>query len=574
MNQNPLKKRRAGLLAPVFAMRHEADFGTGDTRAVREAIGFCAENRFEVLQLLPIHETFGDHSPYNPISSRALSPAFVYLDPSEVPGLQMADIESAAPAEWRAELRANIVKHGAVHPLKIQILLRAWHHFVSENDPALQSEFQKFIEDEKSWLHHYTLFRLLIREYEGNTDWKDWRPEHRNYGSAEHWLENHPDRADLEDQRQGYAYIQWIAQRQWLAVRSHAEQHGIFLMGEISFGVGRGSSDVWANPKLFDTDWNMGTRPLAHFDTSKDASVWGQNWGLPPYRWENHRAEGFSWFRGRIARQRKFFHLCRLDHLRGYFRVYVFPWPGGSRHSEYANLTAEEAALKTGGKLPRFLPGPDEDPVSLRINEKQGRELISIIQEEAGPMGLVAEIMGEMPEYMSRALEELQLANLAFPQLERHSGKSDAANLKLRELALATYANHDNAPLATGYVHLVEAAGQDPKGKAAEDLRWLLAFAGWKSEPPAVLTEELLEALHQALFHSESRLAVLMCSDLFGIPLRFNLPGSYGIETWCERLPLAFPDFKNHPVFGEQLRKIRKLILDSERSNSDQQPDT
>ena len=39
-----------------------------------------------------------------------------------------------------------------------------------------------------------------------------------------------------------------------------------------------------------------------------------------------------------------------------------------------------------------------------------------------------------------------------------------------------------------------------------------------------------------------------MCSDLFGVPLRFNLPGSYGIETWCNRgaalqlLPRLAPD--------------------------------
>lgn len=79
MNEKPFEKRRAGLLAPVFAMRHSDDFGIGDTRAVKEAVDFCADNGFKMLQLLPVHETFGDHSPYNPISSRALSPAYVYL---------------------------------------------------------------------------------------------------------------------------------------------------------------------------------------------------------------------------------------------------------------------------------------------------------------------------------------------------------------------------------------------------------------------------------------------------------------------------------------------------------------
>ncbi len=563
MTEKPFEKRRAGLLAPVFAMRHSDDLGTGDTRAVKEAVDFCADSGFKVLQLLPIHETFGDHSPYNPISSRALAPAFIYIDPAIIPGLSSEDLDLAAPPGWREELRAGIVRHGAVHPLKIQILQRAWKHLGEEGE-FRDDDFALFCTEEKSWLDQYTMFRLLIREYEGNTEWHDWRPEHRSYEGAERWLASHPDRKDLEEDRQGFAFIQWIADRQWMDVRKYADERGVFLMGEISFGVGKGSCDVWAYPKLFDTDWNMGTRPLAHFDTNKDAAAWGQNWGLPSYRWESHRAEGFAWLRGRVARQRKFFHLCRLDHLRGYFRIYSFPWPGGPRHSEFANLSPEEAALKTGGKLPRFTPGPDEDPVWASINEKQGRELISIIREEANPMELVAEIMGDMPEYMSRALDEIPLANLAFPQLGMAPGINPGSH-ELRELALATYANHDNAPLSSNYAHLLQQSRNDPEGKEAAQLKWLLGFAGWNAPLPETLSDELLTALQKTLFAAKSRLTVLMCSDLFGIPLRFNLPGSYGIETWCDRLPMTFPGLLADPHFGKRIRAVADMILTSGR---------
>ena len=64
-------------------------------------------------------------------------------------------------------------------------------------------EFDGFREREKSWLPHYTLFRLLVREYEGNTEWLDWRPEHRTWRSASDWLMQHPDREELEDIRDG-----------------------------------------------------------------------------------------------------------------------------------------------------------------------------------------------------------------------------------------------------------------------------------------------------------------------------------------------------------------------------------
>jgi 4-alpha-glucanotransferase len=562
----PLAKRRAGLLVPVFAMRHHDDFGIGDTRAVREAIDFCAEHGFGVLQMLPIHETFGDHSPYNPICSRALSPAYVHMIPEEVPGLLPADLERAAPQAWLAQLRSGIVKHGSVHPLKIQILQLASHRFFTSESCGLAEEFRDFTEREQSWLPQYTLFRLLIREYEGNTEWLDWRPEHRSWHGAGEWLLQNPDREELEDIRQGYAYAQWIAHRQWDAVRSYADLRHVMLMGEMSFGVGRGSSDVWSNPELFDLDWNMGTKPLAHFDTSKDAERWGQNWGLPAYRWENHRAQGFGWIRARVAGERRFFHLCRLDHLRGYFRAFMFPWPGGARHSEYSNLTDEEAALKTGGRLPRFIPGPDDDPISARLNEIQGREILTVIREAAGPMELVAELMGEMPEYMNRALHELLLANLVFPQLEQYTTGGNPATLVLRERALVTYANHDNAPLASAYLHLQRAAAIDPGGKEASELAWLLGFACWREDPPEGLDERLLSSLQKALFDTPCKLAVLMCSDMLGIPLRFNLPGSYGIETWCDRLDLTFRDYGNHAIFGPRVAAVRRLIHDTGRA--------
>ena len=57
-----------------------------------------------------------------------------------------------------------------------------------------------------------------------------------------------------------------------------------------------------------------------------------------------------------------------------------------------------------------------------------------------------------------------------------------------------------------------------------------------------------------------------MCSDLLGLPLRFNLPGSYGIETWCNRLDLPFPDYAQHAVFGPRLAAARKAIIASGRT--------
>jgi 4-alpha-glucanotransferase len=565
MNQTMLDQRRAGLLVPVYALRHKNDMGIGDTRAVQEAIDFAAATGFSVLQILPIHETLGDHSPYNPISSRAHSPALLSLTPEEVPGLTAEMLEQTAPGSWVSQLRSGNVRYEVVLPLKTRILLTAAYHFFALPLNEDHEEFEHFLSENASWLEPYTLFRLLMSEYEGASQWYDWRPEHQTYESARSWILRHPHSDDLERQRSAFAFIQWISWRQWRAVREHADRQGIRLMGEMSFGVGLNSADVWANPSLFDLEWSMGTRPLSHFDTSKDAERWGQNWGFPPYRWENHRATGFAWLRDRLAGEREFFHGCRLDHLRGYFRAYMFPWPGGVRHVEFSNYTEEEAALVTGGRLPRFIPGPDEEEASAEMNELHGREIIGTIIEAADEMDLIAEIMGEMPEYMRRTLDDLELANLLFPQLEITPGGLIPPPESFRELSLVTYANHDNAPLVTLYHHLVQQAAEHPHGKDKRTLNALAGFAGLDSPPPETPDNAVLEKLQAALFRSSGRLAVLMCSDLLGIPLRFNLPGSYGRGTWSDRLELPLHDFLIHPVYGPRIAAVTRLIRETDR---------
>jgi 4-alpha-glucanotransferase len=570
MTPNPLtqpERKLAGLLVPVFALRHSRDFGIGDTTAMRETIQFCAAHRLAVLQILPIHECVGDHSPYNAISSRALSPALLTLTEEEVPGLSAEALQQAAPDSWLEQLRTGAVRYNSVQPLKLQILLEAHYRF--RTGPSFSGpegrEFADFQEQNKSWLPAYTLFRLLIREYEGNPNWNEWRPAHQTVEGAEHWLARHPDREDLQELREGYAYVQWVAYRQWRHVRQTADDAGVLLMGEMSFGVSRCSVDCWQHPDLFDLTWNMGTQPVRYFDTNKDSERWGQNWGLPCYRWENHRSEGFLWLRERLQGEKQFFHLCRLDHLRGYFRAYMFPWSGGARHAEFAQLTEEEALVRAGGRKPRFVPGPDDDPVYAKMNDLQGRELIQVMRAAAGDMYLIAEIMGNMTDYMHQALEDLHLPSLTFPQLERQADRTLQPISSFRRLSLATYANHDHAPLATFYTHLLAQAQLHSDSPEATDLKQLLALAGWSDTPPETLTDPLLAALIQKLFQTPCQLAVLMSSDLLGLPQRFNLPGSYGAETWCERLAFPLAEYARHPVFGPRIATVQRLITETGR---------
>lgn len=183
-------------------------------------------------------------------------------------------------------------------------------------------------------------------------------------------------------------------------------------------------------------------------------------------------------------------------------------------------------------------------------------------------MDLVAEIMGDMADYMRRTLEDLELANLVFPQLEITPEGFIPAPDDFREHSLVTYANHDNAPLVSFYHHLVQEAAARPDGNDQRTLAALAEFAGLE-EPVPEMDDETLARFQAALFRTSGKLAVLMCSDLLGIPLRFNLPGSYGRGTWSDRLECPLHDLLTHPVYGTRIATASRLIEETNRLPSD-----
>src|SRR5476649_1395932 len=121
--------RLAGTLVPVFALRHENDFGIGDTEAVRQAISFCAEQKLGLLQVLPINETGDDNSPYNAISSVALDPVYLTINPEQVPGLQQETLDTMFPDSLRTKLQTGPVQYREIKQLKLEMLSHAYVEF-------------------------------------------------------------------------------------------------------------------------------------------------------------------------------------------------------------------------------------------------------------------------------------------------------------------------------------------------------------------------------------------------------------------------------------------------------------
>ncbi|HEY9775190.1 MAG TPA: 4-alpha-glucanotransferase [Planktothrix sp.] len=564
------KQKLAGLLVPVFSLRHDKDFGIGDTTAMIDAIDFCAQTNMGILQILPINETGGDNSPYSAISSVALDPLYLTLAPNTVPGLTDQMIAEAAPNPVLEELRRGPVKYPRVREVKIQLLWSAFNAFEKNdtaNDTDLSSQWQKFEQENKRWLEPYTLFRTLMDHHNGSSVWTQWEENVQNYGDALKTVKAAPNAKEIERSRRFWSYVQWLGFKQWKNVKHHAETRSVKLMGDLPFAVGRYSADVWSERKLFDLDWSCGSPPETYFQGDKFVSEWGQNWGMPLYQWKAHKEENYAWWRQRVFHLTELFHYFRIDHVLGFFRVYAFPWIP-ERNGEFVNLTKEEAKKITLGKLPHFIPRSDELPKDAESNAKEGTELLKVLMDAAGDTGIVAEDLGMVPDYVRPLIHKLGMAGFAIPIFERvEEDRSFKPKETLAPLSLATYGTHDHEPIATYYNRLVEWWHGADGSEGWKEIQRLMNFLGLdENNPPEKFTDALHMVFLKVLLETPCWVAVVMITDLLGTTQRFNEPGLSGDENWSQRLDRPLQRYLDDSAYGPKIREFARLIKETQRA--------
>ena len=563
-------RRYAGILVPVFAVRTEEDLGIGDTAGVRALLRWCRAHDLQILQTLPILELSDDFSPYNAISAQAIEFSTLALRPETLPDLTAERFEALVDPGEVAELRSGPVQYERVRSLKRRLLQAAFEifrerHFQrgTERDAA----FRQFQETEAAWLPDYTLYRVLMEENGESPAWEYWPAEHRTPESARRWLEGLSEgrRREVDQRRLFYGYVQWIAHQQWAEVRQEADQLGVALMGDMPFGIARSSADVWAHRELFDLEWCGGAPPEWTFRGDPFIEKWGQNWGIPNYAWDVHRREGFAWWRRRVGSLGRVFHLYRIDHVLGFFRIYSFPWTP-DRNEEFLWLSPEEVALRTGGRLPGFRPHPDDTPEHRAANQRQGEEILRILQEASGQTGIVAEDLGWVPDYVPETLARLGIPGFRIPMFCREPDGRYTDPRQYPRLSLVQPATHDHPPLAARWVELWMAADAGDAG-ARRELDFLMEFAGLAGQPPArAFTPAVHEGLLRAVFRANSYLAVVLLTDVLGLTDRYNWPGTQSEENWRARLPWTVAQLEVEPAAAAQGRLLRRLVRESGRA--------
>jgi len=530
------------------------------------------------IQLLPVNENGPDESPYSAISSAALDPIYLTIDEKRLPWLVAADISKIRESLGNA-LDAEWLDYPAVRQAKRTLLELAWSKF-DETDKRFEKEFARFKRQEGEWLDDYCLFRFLMEHHGESLTWDHWPESCQTPRKAREYLENlrRRDPAAVDSRLGFFAFVQWLCHRQWQALREHADARGVKLMGDVPIGISWHSCDVFFQRDEFHLDWCGGSPPEGMSQSDPFFQQWGQNWGIPLYRWDHMEGNGFRWWRSRITRLTRIFRMFRLDHILGFYRIYAFPWRPERNH-EFLGLSHEQAAEMTAGRLPRWFLRPDDTVENKAANRADGDVRLRAILDTAKDAEVIAEDLGWVPEYVRPHLADLDIAGFRIPHWDCNEYGHPTPGNCFPENSFATYSTHDHDPVSgiwRGCLRVIRQHQENPTEHsgwqshgAHNTLRILSEFAGIpipSHGPWPPFTDGIRLRLNKALLSSNSRYALLMITELFGLDERINEPGTRGGRNWRYRLPWTLTQIAADSRLSEICRKFAAVISITRRT--------
>jgi 4-alpha-glucanotransferase len=460
----------------------------------------------------------------------------------------------------------------------MELLEKAYQRFAQRDEGS--ADFDAFCESEAAWLDDYSFFRALMEENGGRETWDQWPEQQQQPETAREWLQAQGAEVQQRFSKRElfFKYVQWVAADQWNSVRTYAQERSVALMGDIPFGVSLYSADVYSQRDQFAIEWSGGAPPEPYFKDDEFTQKWGQNWGIPLYRWDIMRTRNLDWWRWRVRGVRKIFHVFRIDHVLGFYRIYAFPWRP-TRNKEFLPLSREAMLERTGGDSPQFYPRDDSNWEHCEMNRREGEDYLRVVLEESHESRVVGEDLGTVPDYVRPSLRSLGIAGFKIPQWENHPDGRTISGSEYQRLSVATYATHDHKPVRAMWQDAFEEPTAETE-QARNDLAKIAQFAGLPAPQPGQdYDRDFYGPIMEALFRSESWIALVMITDLlarkdrFNVPGtatgsnwslarkdRFNVPGTATGSNWSRRMSKTMDELSKSRTVRRRMRVIRDLL--------------
>ncbi len=468
-----------GIALPLASLRSQQSCGIGEFFDLKPFLIWCRSLGLDTLQLLPLSDSGSDPSPYNLISSSALNPVYLTL-------AQLPHIEEQPELLQRIESLQKLSHLPRTAYLEVRT--RKLDFLFSYIQAALPSEtlWEPFFDRERTWLEPYAAMQA---QQEGRSS-------------------------------EFYVIVQYLAFTQMEEVKRFASEQGVFLKGDLPAFVGSASSDLMAHPTLFLQGLRAGVPPDMY-------NPLGQGWGFPICNFQELARTHFAWWKERLAVAGRLFHIYRIDHVIGLFRIWVIP---------------EGHLPKEGYYLPS-IPS---------LWEEQGRRTLDAFIE-ASELLPIAEDLGTVPARLEETLHEYGICGVKVIRWQRWPDHSYRPYAQYDRFSLTTVSTHDAPPLRLWW------------REYPDEARAFAVFKGWTYHPEMSLEEQrwILQDSHHtpSLFHINLLQEYLTLFPELSWPRledeRINIPGTILSTNWTYRF---FP-FLEEMVAHEPLsRMIRSLL--------------
>ena len=476
-NPSPLAERSSGVLLHLTSLpgpHGHGDLGPAAHRFAR----FLSESGQRWWQMLPVVPPGAGNSPYVSVSSSAGGALLISLDGLAAEGW-LADADLAAPRSLTGT-RAQYARAARFRSVRLR---KAFANFSAR--AARRHRLERYWEQNQDWLHDYALFRALQQAYRG-TPWTDWEAGLRNRRSAA----LNRARTQLHDEVNYHAFLQYVFDRQWVALRNRCRALRLRLLGDVPMFVAHDSADVWANRELFDLDRRGDARAVA--GVPPDAfSRTGQLWGNPLYRWDRLRESGFAWWVARLRRNLQRFDAVRLDHFIGFHRCW--------------RVAAGARTARRG----RFVRVP-------------GTRLLSTLKTSLGALPFVAEDLGLLTPEVHALRDAFALPGMRVLQFgfDDEGGRHYQPH-RYPPRCVAYTGTHDNDTIVGWYRSLPPVTEPEARRRALDRRRYVRRYAGGDAD-------EIHWQLIRVVLASGANTAIFPMQDLLGLDsrARMNIPGT------------------------------------------------
>lgn len=476
-------KRYTGVLLSVSSL--PSKYGIGSfSKSAYDFIDWLASAGQRYWQILPLgatgHEGSYD-SPYQSYSAFAGNPYFIDLERLVEEGVLTE--EECDRYDFGND--PACVDYDKLHRQRLILLRKAYERSrIYEN-----ADFNSFISENSWWLDDYALF-MALKGFFGEQAYLQWPEDIRmHWGFALDYY-----REKLYFDIEFHKYLQFKFFEQWTALKAYANRKHIEIVGDVPIYVSPDSSDVWANPELFQLDESRNPVRISGCPPDSFAAD-GQVWGNPLYRWEYHRSTDFRWWVSRLKHSFKLYDVVRIDHFRGF--------------DEYFSIPSHSKTARDG----HWEKGP-------------GMELFHRIRQELGDCNVIAEDLGLMTDGVRRLVKESGFPNMKVLQFAFDVNDCGGANEYLPH-------NYDNNCVVYTGTHDNETAAGWLASISEEQRELVRVYLN----DPKLTEQELYRALINLALMSCARICIIPIQDYLGLDnsCRMNQPGTVG-KNWRWRL--------------------------------------